>query len=1101
MGILVGLDIGIASVGWAVVKDDYTVLEAGSNLFDSADASGNADRRSMRQMRRLLRRRKTRIRDFNKLWEQSGKVVPFSQINHQLMLRVKGLSEKLSEDEIYFVLANMLRHRGISYLEDALDESTIGKSDYEKGLQKNQEELKDRLPCEIQWDRLQKYGTYRGRTDIKTQDGEDLILSNVFTVGAYRREIEKFFHTQSSYHSFLDDCFLEEYLSIFNRKREYYEGPGNELSRTDYGRYTCRKDKETGKYITEDNIFEKLIGKCSVYPEEMRAAGASYTAQEFNLLNDLNNLTVNGRKLSKEEKRLIVDQILSTERADIKKIIKKVIGEDILMFTGARIDKDGKEILHKFETYSKLRRALTQIDKDIKEFTRYELDEIGKILTLNPDRDAIVKAVRKDPDHLFHCQEDEVIECLSRFRKKNPSLFSRWQSLSLKVMNEMMPELYETDKNQMQILTQWGIFQNSVEKFKNYTKIPKDEILEEIYNPVVRRSVRIAIDIVNAIVKKYGYPDQIIIEMPRDRNSDEEKKRINDLQKKNKNELENITAKIKSEYGITITDGTYSRHNNLRLKLRLWNEQNGICLYSGRPIKIDDLLRDQNLFEVDHIIPRSISFDDSRSNKVLVYSTENQKKKNMTPYMYLSAQSREWGYPQFRSQVEDLYKKKRISRGKRDKLLFTDDITKIDVMKGFINRNLNDTRYASRLILNTFQDYFQAKDASTKIKVIRGSFTHQMRVGLKLSKDREESFAHHAVDAMLICYSQMGYEAYRKVKENFIDFETGEILDESKWDEEMNDATYEEFLYQNKILKIKKGIAEGEKKIKYWHKADRKPNRMISKQTIRGTRELDGKVQKINKLDLYTQNGFNTFKNLIKKRQEDRILMARHDPKSFEMLMQVYYDYEDAKNPFVEYQRETGDYVRRYAKKHDGPKIRTLKYTDGEVNSCIDVSHKYGFEQGSRKVILESLNPYRMDVYYRESDGTYHLVGLKYADFKYIKGRYCIDQNAYTKALIAEKILKKGQEWRDLGELGYQFKLSFYKNEIICYEKNGEIFEERFLSRTMPQQKNYIETKPVNAKDFPKRHLVGLTKSASIVKIRTDILGNKYYCAKEKFSL
>ena len=115
-----------------------------------------------------------------------------------------------------------------------------------------------------------------------------------------------------------------------------------------------------------------------------------------------------------------------------------------------------------------------------------------------------------------------------------------------------MPELYETDKNQMQILTQWGIFQNSVEKFKNYTKIPKDEILEEIYNPVVRRSVRIAIDIVNAIVKKYGYPDQIIIEMPRDRNSDEEKKRINDLQKKNKNELENITAKIKSEYELQL---------------------------------------------------------------------------------------------------------------------------------------------------------------------------------------------------------------------------------------------------------------------------------------------------------------------------------------------------------------------------------------------------------------------------------------------------------------------------------------------------------------------------------------------------------------------
>ena len=63
------------------------------------------------------------------------------------------------------------------------------------------------------------------------------------------------------------------------------------------------KKDETGQYITEKNIFEKLIGRCSVYPEEIRAAGASYTAQEFNLLNDLNNLVVNERKLTEEERR------------------------------------------------------------------------------------------------------------------------------------------------------------------------------------------------------------------------------------------------------------------------------------------------------------------------------------------------------------------------------------------------------------------------------------------------------------------------------------------------------------------------------------------------------------------------------------------------------------------------------------------------------------------------------------------------------------------------------------------------------------------------------------------------------------------------------
>ena len=52
------------------------------------------------------------------------------------------------------------------------------------------------------------------------------------------------------------------------------------------------------------------------------------------------------------------------------------------------------------------------------------------------------------------------------------------------------------------------------------------------------------------------------------------------------------------------------------------------------------------------------------------------------------------------------------------------------------------------------------------------------------------------------------------------------------------------------------------------------------------------------------------------------------------------------------HEKETGDYLQKYEKKHNGPRIRQLKYLDGEVGSCIDISHKYGHEQGSRKVIL-----------------------------------------------------------------------------------------------------------------------------------------------------
>ena len=85
--------------------------------------------------------------------------------------------------------------------------------------------------------------------------------------------------------------------------------------------------------------------------------------------------------------------------------------------------------------------------------------------------------------------------------------------------------------------------------------------------------------------------------------------------------------------------------------------------------------------------------------------------------------------------------------------------------------------------------------------------------------------------------------------------------------------------------------------------------------------------------------------------------------------------------------------------------------------------------------------------------------------------------------------------------LGWQYKFSLYKNDFIEYEKDGEIFTERFLSRTIPKAKNYIETKPTFAPNFDKQNRVGLSKTKMIKKIRVDILGNRYYAKDEDFTL
>ena len=84
---------------------------------------------------------------------------------------------------------------------------------------------------------------------------------------------------------------------------------------------------------------------------------------------------------------------------------------------------------------------------------------------------------------------------------------------------------------------------------------------------------------------------------------------------------------------------------------------------------------------------------------------------------------------------------------------------------------------------------------------------------------------------------------------------------------------------------------------------------------------------------------------------------------------------------------------------------------------------------------------------------------------------------------------------------GFKFKLTFYKNDIIKYEKNGRIYVERFHSRNLTAR-NYIEIKPINAEKFDKPQVrVGLSKTKMVKKIRTDILGNYYECEQEKFSL
>lgn len=1128
--LVLGLDIGIGSVGVGILnKVTGEIIHKNSRIFPAAQAENNLERRTNRQGRRLTRRKKHRRVRLNHLFEERGLITDFTKVSINLnpyQLRVKGLTAELSNEELFIALKNMVKHRGISYLDDASDDGNSSVGDYAQIVKENSKQLETKTPGQIQLERYQKYGQLRGDFTIE-EDGKKHRLINVFPTSAYSAEALRILQTQQEFNPQITDEFINSYLEILTGKRKYYHGPGNEKSRTDYGKYTTKKDAQ-GEYITLNNIFGILIGKCTFYPEEFRAAKSSYTAQEFNLLNDLNNLTVptETKKLSEEQKHQIITYVKNEKAmgpAKLFKYIAKLLACDIADIKGYRIDKSDKAEIHTFEAYRKMKTLETI---DIEQIEREKLDKLAYVLTLNTEREGIQEAL----DHEFAdgTFSQEQVDELVQFRKANSSIFGKgWHSFSVKLMMELIPELYATSEEQMTILTRLG--KQKTTSSSNKTKyIDEKQLTEEIYNPVVAKSVRQAIKIVNAAIKKYGDFDNIVIEMARETNEDDEKKAIQKIQKANKAEKDAAMRKAANQYNgkAELPHSVFHGHKQLATKIRLWHQQGERCLYTGKTISIHDLINNPNQFEIDHILPLSITFDDSLANKVLVYATANQEKGQRTPYQALDSMDDAWSFRELKAFVRE---SKALSNKKKEYLLTEEDISKFDVRKKFIERNLVDTRYASRVVLNALQEHFRTHKIDTKVSVVRGQFTSQLRRHWGIEKTRD-TYHHHAVDALIIAASSQ-LNLWKKQKntlvsyseDQLLDIETGELISDDEYKESVFKAPYQHFV---DTLKSK----EFEDSILFSYQVDSKFNRKISDATIYATRKakLDkekkeytytlGKIKDIYALGTKTpsKTGFYKFLDLYKK-DKSQFLMYQKDRRTWDEVMEkILEQYRPFKekdkngkevdfNPFEKYRIENGP-IRKYSRKGNGPEIKSLKYYDNLLGRFVDITPS----ESKNPVALLSLNPWRTDVYYNTETRKYEFLGLKYADLCFEKGgSYGISKVKYNKIREKEGIGKNSE-----------FKFTLYKNDLILIKdtetNRQQIF--RFWSRTGKDnpksfEKHKLELKPYEKTRFEKgEELKVLGKvppssnrlqknmqieNLSIYKVRTDVLGNQHIIKKE----
>lgn len=768
----IGLDIGITSVGWAAVElntedEPIRIIDLGVRIFDAAEnpkdgASLALPRREARSARRRLRRHRHRLERIKYLLEQEKcmtreEIAAIYDSGQQLEdiyhIRVRALDEALTKEEWVRLLIHLAQRRGFKS-----NRKSDTQSDKETGRLTQAVAENQALFAEKGYRTVGEMLYYDEKFARAKRNKKDSYLNTVDRA-MLTAEIELIFAQQRQWgNPWASEELETQYLDIFTSQRSFDQGPGGN---SPYG----------------GDLIAKMVGNCTFEPEEKRAAKATYTYEYFTLLQKLNHLRLGSlgswRRLSDQERFYLVDLAKAKTNltyASLRKALKLSGSEYFsdLSYGDKPVDEvEKKAKFPAFTSYHILRKALSvRGEHRIDAYTVEQLNEVAYGLT-------VFKSDAKLREHFAAKQiPTEDWEALLAV----PS-FSKFGHLSLKACEKILPYL-ELGLNYNDACTQAGYdFQghSAGEKSKFLPAVVPE--FEDITNPVVRRAVAQSIKVINALIQRYGQsPAYVSIELAREMAKDFQERRV--LEKEmdnNQAENERIKERIRTEFGKTNPTGLDI------VKFKLWQEQDGRCAYSLKPLEIQRLF-DTGYAEVDHIIPYSQSFDDRYTNKVLVLTAENRHKGNRLPMVYLTAQGRQ---EEFGVWVRQQIKNKR----KQEALLKT--VITPEEEAAFKERNLSDTKYISRLFYNFLKDHLLLTPNLTgrkkTITAVNGQVTAYMRKRWGLTKLREDGDLHHALDAVVITcitdgmikrvsdYTKGCQERYVAEGEQVIDRYTGEV--------------------------------------------------------------------------------------------------------------------------------------------------------------------------------------------------------------------------------------------------------------------------------------------------------------------------------------
>ncbi len=843
-----GLDLGISSVGWAIMAEDpktakHTLYDFGVRLFDvpeNRDKQSNASlRRDLRSNRRLIRRRKHRIlmlkrflsrikfltedqfqtefnlKSTNKLIKKDGRWTTETGYYNTYVLKVKGLTEKLDKPELYSVLLNYAKKRGylnkfaiendkkLTKTEQSNQNKAIEEADnlvknyddsiakaivYDKrfAFVKNVKDPKTKILIannkselvEFQGKMINRYLLEK----ISAKEAENAKTSQfnwLFARRDYRKELQNLLLYQSQFHPELNTNNCDQIIDIIFQTRDFEMGAKcrdcikNMIDKTeDYIANT--NNIRNCKRLDCSNFgnFWDLKGKCHFYPEERRQTKASVTYIIFYFINELSKIWsfLEQRKNSKlkftaADKNEVLSSLFFNEwktHAQALKIIQQKISE-----TSIWRDYGDKNY------FDKKKYPIWKEDtKDEQTGLSFKKPILLQACSKIPALTSQLKQIELTSNKVFNWEQN-IIEKIGEtcslwktpirreyalkklFLSKNIGLNKEEFALLLKELKEIEASPGNASAKYMQEAirdyfdkgTLYGDFAWNFQKNHNTikNKIVKNQTIfahfidkDMMSNPVVMRAISQTRKILKALHQNIQF-ESIVVEVARDLYSTpEQRNAIEKININNYNEKKRIIERLKKRGFENITKRKI-------LEYSLWEQQKGICIYSGKPIDFNP--SPNVVWEIDHIIPQSLCQNDTATNKVLVLRTENQSKGKKIPYWWL--QGKNWS--DFSSRVKSL----KLPKVKTNLLLAK---TVEEAIEAFSSRNLNDTRYISKWISNYIKSEISHFNLPTKVFVVPGALvSHLRRSWLRQSawglyqKVRDITPYHHAIDAIVIC--------------------------------------------------------------------------------------------------------------------------------------------------------------------------------------------------------------------------------------------------------------------------------------------------------------------------------------------------------------